>query len=88
MPSVYVLAAAAVKCGGVFSRNPWTGRVGLDCYDRVAPEILDGLQVRWSELEALLAEQRPPDPVAIAERILVESRSQKGGSAVCKRPNA
>lgn len=70
MPSVYALAAAAVQCGGVFSRDPWSGRVGLVRFDRVSPEIRDGLQIRWGELEALLAEQRPPDPVAIAEKML------------------
>lgn len=74
MLSVYDLVSEVVRSGAVFSRDPWSGHVGLVGIDRVPSHVVDGLRLHWGELEALLAERRPPDIVSIAERIIAESR--------------
>jgi hypothetical protein len=69
--SVYELADTVISYGGVFIRDPWTRRIDLLHADRVPQAVVSALKKRWGDLEALLSEHRPPDPVSIAERLLV-----------------
>jgi hypothetical protein len=68
--SVFELANIAKNCGAVFVRDPWSQRLTLDNSHRVPRDVLHALRARWDDLEALVSEHEPTDPVAIAQRLL------------------
>lgn len=67
MLSVYELALIALQSGAAFVRDPWLQRVTLEHRERVPAAVIDGLAARWPDLEALLSEHLPPDPVVVAQ---------------------
>lgn len=70
--SVLLLAEEAMRYGCVFGRDPWTGAAVLLHRDRAPARVLEALESRWEDVEAILAEQTPPSSVALihAERIV------------------
>jgi hypothetical protein len=66
MDSVLCLAEQVTALGILFERDPWTGRTTLPSWHGVPDHIREGLQARWGDLEALLAEQSPP-PCAVSD---------------------
>jgi hypothetical protein len=73
MLSVYELAIIALRSGAAFVRDPWSQNVTVQYPERVPGPVLDGLTARWPDLEALLSEHLPPNPVEIAQGFLVKT---------------
>jgi hypothetical protein len=74
--SVLELSEQAMRYGCAFVRDPWTGAAVLLRRNRAPAALLDALENRWDDVEAILAEQSPPSSVALlhAERMLMSAR--------------